>query len=129
MNRKLHLTIRNNKSLQMKQVAHNSFLKRLIFILSLVILSGLSQNSLAQEVITIQQAIDKTLTNNLQVKQSKLSESLSDETLQQSKLAIYPSLNANVGQNMNWGRNQSQSGLFENTQRYSACLLYTSRCV
>lgn len=120
MNRKLHLTIRNNKSLQMKQVAHNSFLKRLIFILSLVILSGLSQNSLAQEVITIQQAIDKTLTNNLQVKQSKLSESLSDETLQQSKLAIYPSLNANVGQNMNWGRNQSQSGLFENTQRYSA---------
>ncbi|MBY0542128.1 MAG: TolC family protein [Sphingobacteriaceae bacterium] len=104
----------------MKQVANNSFLKRLTFILSLVVLSGFSQNSFAQEVITIQQAIDKTLTNNLQVKQSKLSESLSDETFKQSKLDIYPSLNANVGQNMNWGRNQSQSGLFENTQRYSA---------
>ncbi len=104
----------------MKQVAKNSFLTKLTFILSLVLLFSLTQNSFAQEVITIQQAIDKTLTNNLQVKQSKLSESLSDENLKQSKLAIYPSLNANIGQNMNWGRNQSQSGLFENTQRYNA---------
>ena len=104
----------------MKQVANNSFLPKLTFILSLVLLCGFSPKSFAQEVITIQQAIDKTLTNNLQVKQSRLSESLSDENLQQSKLAIYPNLNANVGQNMNWGRSQSQSGLFENTQRYSA---------
>ena len=56
----------------------------------------------------------------MQVQQSKLSESLSDVDLKQSKTALYPTLNANVGQNMNWGRNQSQSGLFENTQRFSA---------
>jgi outer membrane protein len=104
----------------MKQVANYSFFKGLTFILSLVILSVLSQKSFAQEVITIQQAIDKTLTNNLQIKQSKLSESLADENLKQAKLAVYPSLNASIGQNMNWGRNQSQSGLFENTQRYNA---------
>lgn len=104
----------------MKQVANKSSLTKLKFILPLLALTGLSLNSFAQEVITIQQAIDKTLSNNLQVQQSKLSESLSDVDLKQSKTALYPTLNANVGQNMNWGRNQSQSGLFENTQRFSA---------
>ena len=101
----------------MEQVANSSFLK-LTFIFSIVFLAGLSQLSYAQEVITIQQAVDKTLTNNLQVKQSKLSESLSDENLKQSKLALYPTLNSGINQNMNWGRNQGVSGLFENTQRY-----------
>ena len=102
----------------MKQVANLSFLK-LTFIFFIVFLAGLGQLSYAQEVITIQQAIDKTLTNNLQVKQSQLSESLSDENLKQAKLALYPSLNSGVNQNMNWGRNQGVSGLFENTQRFN----------
>ncbi|MEJ5992925.1 TolC family protein [Pedobacter sp. Du54] len=103
----------------MRQVTNTSFLKKLTFIFSTVFLTGFSILSSAQEVITIQQAIDKTLTNNLQVKQSKLSESLSEENLKLSKYDLYPSLNSGVSQNMNWGRNQSASGLFENTQRYS----------
>ncbi|KQC02837.1 TolC family protein [Pedobacter sp. Hv1] len=103
----------------MKQVANPSFLKGLTFILSLTALTSLSQKSYAQEVITIQQAIDKTLTNNLQVRQSKLNESLSEENLKQAKMALLPTLNGSIGQNMNWGRNQSASGLFENNQRYS----------
>ncbi len=102
----------------MTNVANTSF-KKLTLIFSVVFLTGFSQLSSAQEVITIQQAIDKTLTNNLQVKQSKLSESLSDENLKQSKLDLYPTLNSSINQNMNWGRNQSASGLFENTQRYN----------
>jgi outer membrane protein len=102
----------------MKQVANSSFLKKLSFILSIVSIAGFRQVN-AQEIITIQQAIDKTLTNNLQVKQSKLSESLADENLKQAKLALYPTLNTGINQNMNWGRNQSASGLFENTQRYN----------
>jgi outer membrane protein len=103
----------------MKQVANFSFLTKLTFILSFVVITTFSQTSFAQELITIQQAIDKTLTNNLQVKQSKLSESLSDITLQQSRLALYPNLNASVGQSMGWGRNQVASGLFQNTQNYN----------
>lgn len=75
--------------------------------------------SSAQEVITIQQAIDKTLSNNLQVKQAQFSESLNDVNLQQSKAALYPSLNANVNQTLGWGRNQVASGLFQNTQNYN----------
>ncbi len=107
------------KQIFMKQVASTSFLKKLTFIFSTVFLAGFSQLSFAQEIITIQQAIDKTLTNNLQVKQSKLSESLSDENLKQSKLALYPTLNSGVNQNMRWGRNEGASGLFENTQQYN----------
>ncbi|TKC05483.1 TolC family protein [Pedobacter polaris] len=103
----------------MKQVANYSFLTKLSFILSFIVTTAISQTSFAQEVITIQQAIDKTLTNNLQVKQSKLSESLSEVTLQQSKMALYPNLNASVGQSMGWGRNQVASGLFQNTQNYN----------
>ncbi len=102
----------------MKPVAITS-LKKLTFIFSTVFLVGFGELSSAQEVITIQQAIDKTLTNNLQIKQSKLSESLSEENLKLSKLDMYPSLNSGINQNMNWGRNQSASGLFENTQRYN----------
>ncbi|RZK42782.1 MAG: TolC family protein [Pedobacter sp.] len=103
----------------MKQVANSSFLRKLTFILPAVFLASVSQSVYAQEVITIQQAIEKTLTNNLQVRQSKLSESLSEENLKQSKFALAPSLNSGIGQNMNWGRNQGVSGLFENTQRYN----------
>ncbi|TCC88166.1 TolC family protein [Pedobacter frigiditerrae] len=103
----------------MKQVANYSFVTKLSFILSFVVIITFSQPSFGQELITIQQAIDKTLTNNLQVKQSKLSESLSDVTLQQSKLALYPNLNASINQSMGWGRNQVASGLYQNIQNYN----------
>lgn len=103
----------------MKQVANYSFSKRLTFISSLVLLTGFSQISTAQEVITIQQAIDKTLNNNLQVKQAALSESLSDENLKQSKMALYPSLNGGINQSLSWGRNEGASGLYENVQMYN----------
>lgn len=73
----------------------------------------------AQEVITIQQAIDNTLKNNLQVKQSQFSESLNEVNLQQSKAALYPNLNASINQNLGWGRNQVASGLYQNTQNYN----------
>lgn len=75
-------------------------------------------NGQAQEVITIQQAVDRTLQNNLQIKQAELSERLSDVNLNQSKAALYPSVNANISQDLGWGRNQVASGLFQNTQNY-----------
>jgi outer membrane protein len=102
----------------MKNVTNYSFLTKLAFVFSLTIILSSAQ-SFAQEVITIQQAIDKTLANNLQVKQSQFSESLSDVNLKQSKVALYPTLGANVNQNMGWGRNQIASGLYQNIQNYN----------
>lgn len=106
------------KQMFMKQVALSGLFKKRILMFTTAML-GYAGLGYAQEVITIQQAIDKTLSNNLQVKQSKLSESLADENLKQSKLALYPSLNSGIQQNMSWGRSQSASGLYENTQRYT----------
>jgi outer membrane protein len=104
MNRKLRLTIRNNKNLQMKQVAHSSFMGKLSFVLSLMVLIFLGQKGFAQQVITIQQAVETTLKNNLTIKQAELSAALSDETLRQSKYALYPSLNGSGSLNKNFGR-------------------------
>ncbi len=107
------------KLIFMKQVATNRLSKG-VFIAVCTAVMGLSVvPSQAQQIITLQQAIENTMNNNLQVKQSKLSESLSEENLKQAKVAILPSLNASVNQNMGWGRNQVASGLFQNTQNYN----------
>ena len=59
----------------------------------------------AQEVITIQQAIDKTLSNNLQVKQAQFSAALSNENYSQSRNALLPSVNGNASHSWNIGLN------------------------
>ncbi|MGX5687583.1 TolC family protein [Arcticibacter tournemirensis] len=69
----------------------------------LLVFSAFTANS--QEKITLQQAVDLTLQNNLQIKQSKLNEALSEEDLKQSKLYFYPTLNASTDLNYNFGRN------------------------
>ncbi|HWW40578.1 TolC family protein [Pedobacter sp.] len=78
----------------------------LSIVLSVAFTTGFVQKSTAQEVITIQEAIDKTLKNNLQVRQSQFSESLSDETLKQSKMALVPTLNGSVTSGISFGRGQ-----------------------
>lgn len=66
------------------------------------ILIALKSN--AQEKITLQQAIETTLKSNLQIKQAQLTEALTEETLKQSQLALYPNLNSNNSVGTNWGR-------------------------
>ncbi len=58
----------------------------------------------AQEVITLRQATEIALENNLQIKQAELSEALSSENLKQSKYALFPTLNAGNNLNFNFGR-------------------------
>lgn len=92
----------------------------LTLILSIILISGFTLRSSAQEVITIQRAIELTLNNNLQVTKSKLNSELAEENLKQAKLAQYPRVNASAGQNMAWGRNNNgNTGIYENTQTYS----------
>ncbi len=88
----------------MKPIANYSFIKGLTFILPIVLISSFNQNCIAQEVISIQQAVEKTLTNNLQIKQAQFSASITEENLNQSKYALLPSVNANSNVNKNFGR-------------------------
>jgi outer membrane protein len=84
-------------------------MKKLTIALSIVLSAGFVTKSIAQEVITIQQAVERTLQNNLQIKQSKLNESLSDENLRQAKNDILPTLNGNGSLNKNFGRSLDPS--------------------
>lgn len=77
---------------------------RLSYVFVVLPLLTVGFSATAQEVITIQQAIDKTLQNNLQVKQAQFSAALSDESYGQSKHALLPTINGNINGNRNFGR-------------------------
>lgn len=104
----------------MRKFTSFNALPKLSLVLSLALITGFVQNSAAQEVITIQDAIDKTLNNNLQVKQSQLSESLSEENLRQSKYALLPTLNSNGSYNINFGRSVDPSTNSFNSSKFSS---------
>ncbi|SHF75333.1 TolC family protein [Pedobacter caeni] len=104
----------------MRKFTSFNALPKLSLVLSLALITGFVQNSAAQEIITIQDAIDKTLNNNLQVKQSKLSESLSEENLRQSKYALLPTLSGNGRYNINFGRSVDPSTNSFNSSQFSS---------
>ena len=95
-------------------------MKKFPLALTLILLVVFFQKSVGQEVITIEQAIEKTLANNLQIRQSQLNESLSDENLRQSKNALLPTLNGNGGYNINFGRSVDPSTNQFNSQKFSS---------
>ncbi|MFA4866839.1 MAG: TolC family protein [Pedobacter sp.] len=99
-------------------ISYNTFPK-LLLALTFGFVTTFAQETVAQEVITVQRAIEITLQNNLQVTKSKLNEDLAEENLKQAKLARYPTLSAGIDQGMRWGRNNISSGVYENTQTYS----------
>jgi outer membrane protein len=67
--------------------------------------SALSFKAKAQEVITLQKAIDLALERNLTIKQAQFTEALSDEDLKQSKYNQLPNLTASPQGTFNFGRN------------------------
>ncbi len=73
-------------------------------VFALILTGSIFNPLLAQERITLKRATELVLENNLQIKQAQFSEAISEENLSQSKLSLYPSLNANTGLNFNFGR-------------------------
>lgn len=89
----------------MKMFTSNNLYFKLTFSASLVlVMMGFSTSLHAQETITIQQAIERMLQNNLNIKQAVLNVSTSQVNLQQSKAALYPSLNGTLDNSLNFGR-------------------------
>lgn len=84
----------------------------------------MSFNARAQQVITLQKAIDLTLQNNLTIKQSKITEAIGTADYQQAKNNFLPSLTVNPQASYNFGRSPnlttyaytSQSFLYINGQ-------------
>lgn len=65
---------------------------------------GFCGTASAQEKLTIQQAIEKMLENNLTIKQGALNVSTAAVDLQQSKAALYPTLSGSLDNSLNFGR-------------------------
>ena len=86
----------------MKHINGQYFIRCSVYVFLLLAFSATSLS--AQERITLKRATELVIENNLQIKQSQFSEAISEENLQQSKLALYPTLNANTGLNFNFGR-------------------------
>lgn len=70
-----------------------------IALLSLTI----SLSSQAQQKVGLQEAVKWALENNLQVKQAAFQESLSEQTLRQSKMDLYPTVNGSINGNLRRG--------------------------
>jgi outer membrane protein len=58
----------------------------------------------AQEKITLQQAIDSTISRNIEVKQAEFDADISSENLNLSKAAVYPTLNGGIATYRLFGR-------------------------
>jgi outer membrane protein len=92
-------------------------IKRIAILTILVTaLTGITAN--AQEKITLQAAVDRTLANNLTIKQVQVNEAIGNVDLEQSKNNLLPSLNASTDGGYRFGRSQI-SGNFAYTSQTS----------
>ncbi|MDB5157361.1 MAG: transporter [Mucilaginibacter sp.] len=83
------------------------FLNKFVRILGILCISLSSVTVIAQENITLQKAIERTLANNLTIKQAQVTESIGDVDLEQAKNnLILPSLNVNTQGGYSFGRSQ-----------------------
>jgi len=105
--------------IDLKQIMKMFTNKKLITGSALLVALSFSQQIRAQEVISIEKAVENTLKNNLNIKQAAFNAAISDENVRQSKNALLPTVNGSANQSMQWGRSQVTSGLFLNTQNYS----------
>jgi outer membrane protein len=81
------------------------YLPAKVTIACLVLLATVNIKASAQEVITLQKAVDRALDRNLTIKQAQLTEALSTEDYRQSKYNRLPSINATPQASFNFGRN------------------------
>ena len=105
--------------IDLKQIMKMFTKNKLITGSALLVALSFSQQVKAQEVISIQQAVENTLKNNLNIKQAAFNAALSEENVRQSKNALLPTVNGSVNQSMQWGRSQVTSALYLNTQNNS----------
>ena len=86
-------------------------MKKIFFI---VLIIYFSPNAFSQKYWTLDSCISHGLQNSILIKQAQLQKASAEIILSSAKTAFLPDLNGGVGQNWNFGRTQSKSGLYEN---------------
>ena len=90
--------------------------KAFALLLSLVMVIA-SINLVAQKLWSLEECVAYAYENNIQIKQSNLGVASADLSLDQSKINLSPSFNANLSQNYRWGRTPSpQTNVYSNEQ-------------
>src|ERR1700760_1318621 len=83
---------------------------------ALLIIMGLGAQ--AQQSISLQQAVDSTIKNNLTIKQAQLTEALANEDYKQAKYNQLPSLTANPQAAYNFGHSPNLATYTYTSQSY-----------
>ena len=87
---------------------------RTIFIIVYIIFAGMFISVQAQEVWSLEKCINYAILNNIQIKQGKIATQYQQNQLRQSKFARLPNLNAQMSQNMNYGRSLTYDNTYQN---------------
>jgi outer membrane protein len=75
---------------------------------------------------TLEECIRHAVEHNISIKQLELQKINTEIDLNTSQMSRLPNLNASVGQNWNFGRTQTQSGLYENQSQSNTNLSLSS---
>ena len=75
-----------------------------ISLLSILLAATFGFTARAQQVVTLQKAIDLTLQRNLTIKQAQITEALAKADVDQSKFNLLPTLSANPTAGYGFGR-------------------------
>src|SRR5580698_986753 len=79
---------------------------KLLSLSTIALLTTIGFGAKAQQSISLQQAVDSTIKNNLTIKQAQLTESLAAQDYQQAKYNQLPSLSANPQGGYYFGKSQ-----------------------
>jgi outer membrane protein len=82
-----------------------SYITKRVFVLAALLAPITTLTTTAQEKITLQMAVDRTLANNLTIKQSVVNEAIGEVDLKQAKNNRLPSFNASTDGRYLFGRN------------------------
>src|SRR5690606_16294734 len=85
----------------------HGFIKMLPIALSVICLL-LSFSAKGQQVLTLKEALDQALNNNLQVKQALLQAALREEDVKQARMNFFPTFNAGIDGNLRGGKSFDQ---------------------
>jgi outer membrane protein len=75
---------------------------------------------------TLEECIRHAVENNISIKQMQLQKENAEISLNTAKMGRLPDLNAGGGQNWNFGRTQTESGLYENRSQSNASISVSS---
>ncbi|MDR0558729.1 MAG: TolC family protein [Prevotellaceae bacterium] len=92
----------------------------------LTVCASNAQNQVAVKQWTLEECIRYAISNNIVIKQKDLSRESAETDLNTARNSRLPNLNAGTGQNWNFGRTQTRSGLYENSTQSNTSLSISS---